>query len=373
MRNKLVDSLSWCGQEHLIDDFVAMNESDFARCLQQIQQWSLELVSEQKRSWQTRRSSVAFESLADCPNSHEQPISAQPRIGVLILAGGQGSRLGISGPKGCFPLLGKSLFERHAEKIRAKQAPLAIMTSSLNYRETVAFFESNCSFGLQDVTFFSQKTLPLFDESGRWFWEECGRIAEGADGNGSVFQSFLQAGIWNHFIQKGVELVHIVPVDNPLADPFDPAFLSFHQAGGGDLSVKCFRLADPEESAGRLVLQKSKLMIAEFAELTDEQRHINLFANTGLLAIDIHLMRDLANKTFPLHWAWRPTTHWENGMVCKKNSWKAERFIVDALLYANKGRTICYPRGECYAPLKEKSSIAQIEHLLNRESVNRIY
>ena len=369
----LRECLSRLEQEHLIEGIDEMNESDAARCLEQIQQWSFELLCEQRRSWQTRRAPISFEPLMECQKSHEQPIGMQPRIGVLILAGGQGSRLGISGPKGCFELLGKSLFEWHAEMIRMKQVPVAIMASSLNYRETLTFFENNGSFGLQDVTFFSQKTLPLLDECGRWFWEASGRIAEGADGNGSVFRSFLQAKVWDHFVQKGVETVLIVPVDNPLANPFDSAFLSFHRVGQGDLTVKCIRLADPGEPMGRLVLQGSSLAIAEFAELTDEQRRTNLFANTGLLAIDIDLMRFLANQMFPLHWAWRAATYWEKGKSCKKNSWKAEHFIVDALLYAKKGRAICYPRDECYAPLKEKSSIPLIEHLLNKESANRIY
>jgi UDP-N-acetylglucosamine/UDP-N-acetylgalactosamine diphosphorylase len=364
MRNKLKESLLLYDQEHLIGDVDSMNESDIVRCAEQIRQWSFDLVFEQKRSWQTRRSLLFFELLKECLQSQDQQIGAQPRIGILILAGGQGSRLGISGPKGCFPLLGKSLFERHCEKIRMKNAPLAILTSSLNHQETVTFFEKNHLFGLQDVTFFSQKTLPLLDETGHWFWEEKGHVAEGADGNGSVFQSFLQAGVWDRFAQKGVEAVHIVPVDNPLADPFDPVFLSFYKACQADLAVKCFRLADPIEPTGRLVQRGLQLGIAEFAELTDEQRNRNLFANTGLLAIDIHLMRFLANQIFPLHWACRAATHWENGKSYKKDSWKAERFIVDALSYAKNGRTICHPREECYAPLKEKNSIPQGERML---------
>jgi UDP-N-acetylglucosamine/UDP-N-acetylgalactosamine diphosphorylase len=374
MRNKLKKLFLSLGQEQLVPDIDSMSESDTERCLDQISQWSDELVSEQRRSWQTRQSPICFEPFTDCSQSQDQPVGPQPQIGVLILAGGQGSRLGFKGPKGCFPLLGKSLFERHSEKLRINQTPLAILTSSLNHHETVAFFENNHSFGLQDVTFFSQKTMPLLDESGRWFWEASGRIAEGADGNGSVFEAFERSGGLKHFVGCGVEAVHIIPVDNPLADPCDSAFFSFHVSRQADLTVKCIRLDDPQEPTGRLVRGGEKLTIAEFAELTNEQRNCNLFANTGLLAIDIHLMRSLANQTFPLHWAWRTAMHWENGKSYQKYSWKAERFIVDALFYAKNGQAICYPREECYAALKEKILIPQIEQILiKRERADRIY
>jgi len=363
MRDRLKELFLAFGQEHLINDIEAIDDPKIAQCINLIRQWSPHIM-EQKASWQLRRPSIVFEPLAGCSQSYLQCVGPKPRIGVLILAGGQGSRLGISGPKGCFPLLGKSLFQRHSEKIGGQNTPLAIMTSSLNHTETVSFFENNDFFGLKDVSFFSQKTLPLFDDSGRWFWEESGCIAAGADGNGSVFQWFVQSGCWDRFMQKGVEAVHIINVDNPLADPFDPVFLSFHRSSAADLSVKSFWLNDPNEPTGRLVQHDSRLAIAEFAELSNEQRNENLLSNTGLLLIDIHLMGELANQTFPLHWARRTAVEWKDGDVRKINCWKAERFIVDALSYAERGKTICFPRGACYAPLKEKGSIPQIEQLL---------
>ena len=367
MRNKLIQRFTALEQKHLIPDLDRFSEIQLLQCFDQIHPWNVELVREQQASWKARSLPLSFEPTIDCPLAEDQ--KASPRIkktATLILAGGQGSRLGIQGPKGCFSILGKSLFDRLLKKM-APSSPVAILTSSLNHVETLFFFREHRSFGMSDLLFFSQETLPLLDETGRWFWEAPGRIAVGADGNGSVFRAFERSGHLQRWIDQEIEAVHIVPVDNPLADPCDPILSSFHAETKADISVKCIRLQNPEEPAGRLVRINERLAIAEFAELSGPQRGQNLYANTGLLAIDISFMRHLAEQTFPLHWAWRSTQS-------KKFAWKGERFIVDALLYAQNPQAICYPRNACFAPLKDKSSLVEIERLLlGRESRNGVY
>ena len=70
-------------------------------------------------------------------------------IGVITLAGGQGSRLGFNGPKGSFTLdtsPKKSLFEIVCDYIRLASLkynvsiPWYIMTSTNNYFDTIDFF-----------------------------------------------------------------------------------------------------------------------------------------------------------------------------------------------------------------------------------------
>ncbi|MBF8262814.1 MAG: glmU3 [Parachlamydiales bacterium] len=364
MRNELKSLYAQFGQEHLIDDVDGLNDLAIIQCIKQIHLWNASDLLDLRPSWDRRTEPLIFETIEDCPSEHEQKKSADARnIAVVILAGGQGSRLGTSSPKGCFPILGKSLFERHAEKIRVRQAMTAILTSSINHSETAAFFEKNHSFGLKEALFFFQKTLPFLDDAGRWFWEAPGRVAEGADGNGSVFRAFEESGIAQRFQDAGVEAVHIVPVDNPLADPLDPILSSFHFQEKAELTIKCIRMSDPDEPMGRLVRRGSRLHIAEFAELSFEQRRQNLLANTGILAIDLPFMRHLARQTFPLHWAHR--------MTSQKKAWKAERFIVDALLFTEKSRILCSRREDCFAPLKEKNSIPEIERLLLPHQANR--
>jgi UDP-N-acetylglucosamine pyrophosphorylase len=359
MRNKIKEFFSRFGQKHLIADVDQLSKSEAKSCLDQISRWTDDLIEEQKRAWRERPSTSSFEPLKSCVIAPKQTCQHHPKTAVIILAGGQGSRLGASGPKGCFPILGKSLFEWHSEKIRS--LPVAVMTSSLNHAETVAFFERRHFFGLPQVRFFSQDTMPLLDESGLWFWQAPGQIAEGSDGNGTIFKAFHRSGILDEWAEQKIEIVSIVPIDNPLADPIDPVFLSYQASNHADLAIKCIQLSDPEEPMGRIVQRGNGLAIVEFAELNEMQRRENLFANTGLLAIDLNAMRALARRSFPLHWAWRMAAHWKMG---QKHAWKAERFIVDALLYTDRSLALCYPRNATYAPLKDKNSIPQIERIL---------
>src|SRR5207249_4994038 len=66
-------------------------------------------------------------------------------VAVLVVAGGQGSRLGFDHPKGMFPIgpvTDKTLFQIHAEKVLAlarrygKPLPLLVMTSPATDAET---------------------------------------------------------------------------------------------------------------------------------------------------------------------------------------------------------------------------------------------
>ena len=79
---------------------------------------------------------------------------------LILLAGGDGSRLGFAGPKGCFPILhGKSLFELHFQHIHNlqerinKQHPVVILTSPLNTKATLAFLNEHHYFGLSGTLY----------------------------------------------------------------------------------------------------------------------------------------------------------------------------------------------------------------------------
>jgi len=98
---------------------------------------------------------------------------------VVTMAGGQGTRLEHSGPKGTFKLnvfgQEKSLFEILAENLKEANnkynttIPWYIMTSKENHKETYDFLEKNEYFGYNktEVMLFSQGELPLIDMQGK--------------------------------------------------------------------------------------------------------------------------------------------------------------------------------------------------------------
>ncbi|MCA9277377.1 MAG: UTP--glucose-1-phosphate uridylyltransferase, partial [Phycisphaerales bacterium] len=158
------------------------------------------------------------------------------KIACFTVAGGQGSRLGYDGPKGCFAtscVNGKPLFQLFAESIFKAQEkygcviPWAIMTSPLNHDATVGFFESNDCFGLDrgQIMFFEQGVMPSFDlATGRLLLAEPGVLATNPDGHGGAYKALKVSGALDAMRAKGVEQLSYFQVDNPHARIIDPVF-----------------------------------------------------------------------------------------------------------------------------------------------------
>src|SRR3954469_15281139 len=121
---------------------------------------------------------------------------ARGAVAVVVVAGGQGTRLGFDGPKGCYPIgpvTDRSLFQIHGEKVAAlgrrygRTPPLYVMTSDNNHAATEAFFASREGFGLEHVRLFRQGTMPAVDaESGAVLLAARDRVALSPDGHGGT-------------------------------------------------------------------------------------------------------------------------------------------------------------------------------------------
>jgi UDP-N-acetylglucosamine/UDP-N-acetylgalactosamine diphosphorylase len=206
------------------------------------------------------------------------------RVGVLVVAGGQATRLGFPGPKGAFPLgpvTGRSLFEQQAQKIRRLRArtgrpiPWYVMTSRATHAPTREHFEKSDFFRLppEDVVFFQQGMVPSLDPEGRLLLEERGRIFENPDGHGGSLTALLRSGALDDLERRGVDTIFYYQVDNPLVRIADPVFLGLHALSGAEMSCKVIRKLDPMEKVGVVARVDGRVAVIEYTEISDAHRH----------------------------------------------------------------------------------------------------
>ena len=231
---------------------------------------------------------------------------ASGHVGVLLVAGGQGSRLGFDGPKGAYaigPVTGASLFYFHARKVLAMsiryatRIPFYVMTSAANYDATVQHFEENEYFGLNadDVVFFRQGMWPGMTADGKIILDAPGHVFMSPDGHGGMISALKANG----------------QVDNPMVEVADPAFIGLHTLEGSDYSLKLCAKRDPNEGLGMVVKRDGHFDMIEYTEMTDEMNNRrtksgDLYFKFGSPAIHVFsraFLERLAAKDMPLHLA----------------------------------------------------------------------
>lgn len=203
------------------------------------------------------------------------------KVGAVLLAGGQGTRLGMDKPKGTLNIgLTKELylFEQLVHNLQdvtdeaGAYVPFYIMTSNINYEDTVSFFEEHDYFGYpkEFVKFFIQDMAPACDYEGRVYVLSNTEVAMSPNGNGGWFSSMVKAGLMDDLREKGVEWLNVFAVDNCLQRIADPLFVGATIASGMESGAKVVRKAAPDEKIGVLCTEDGKPSIAEYYEMTEE-------------------------------------------------------------------------------------------------------
>ncbi len=305
-----------------------------------------------------------------------QKVVGQGKVGVIVLAGGHGSRLGFDAPKGCFVINGKSLYQRLAQKVAlastlyAKSLHLAIMTSDATHEKTIEHFDESNYFGLkkEQVLFFQQQNLPLQDESGNVV------SLEAPDGNGALFWHFAKSGHLAAWQEAGIEHVIVFPVDNVLADPFEPNLIGLHDLHENDVTVVGVKRETAQEQVGVLVNIGAKLAVVEYSEMADSERLAcdvlgslkYPLANISYFAFSLEFIRKVLTFTpsdLPLHKAKKKVRTGDK----EAYYYKSEYFIFDLLDFSDKAEVLLLSRDAFFAPLKNKTgpqSIATVEAAL---------
>jgi UDP-N-acetylglucosamine/UDP-N-acetylgalactosamine diphosphorylase len=318
------------------------------------------------------------------------------RVALLVVAGGQGSRLGFDGPKGLYPLgpvTGRSLFALQAQRIRRMRArtgaaiPWYVMTSDATDAATRSAFEETAYFGLpaRDVVFLRQGMVPSFDFDGKLILERPDQIFQNPDGHGGSLTALLASGALDDMERRGITTIFYYQVDNPLVALGDPVFLGFHAVVGAEVSCKSLRKREPEEKMGVFARIDGRMGVVEYTEIAPEQRDARdasggLVYDAGNLAVhafEVDFVRRVAaeaDRWLPWHASAKkiPTIDSAGAPLApdEPNGLKLERFVFDALRAAETVCIVEAPRDE-YGPVKNATGADSPES--SRRELSRCY
>ena len=295
------------------------------------------------------------------------------RVAALLVAGGQGSRLGYDGPKGCFsigPITGAPLFYFHARKILARSIrygatiPFYVMTSEANNAATQRCFEENDFFGLdpKSVFFFTQGMWPGMTKDGKIILDRPGHIFMSPDGHGGLLAALRRSGALDDMRARGIKSVFFFQVDNPLVEIADPAFIGYHVLQKSEYSLKLCAKRDPFEKVGIPMQFGKTYRMVEYTEMTKEQclrekdgKLYFLYGSPAIHVFDRAFLAREAAKAMPLHLAFKKIPFVSDGKVVQPkepNGYKFEKFIFDILPKAKRAAFLAFDPKEEFSPVK---------------------
>jgi UDP-N-acetylglucosamine/UDP-N-acetylgalactosamine diphosphorylase len=307
-----------------------------------------------------------------------EQLLAEGKVAAFVVAGGQGTRLGYEGPKGCFeatPVTHKSLFQVFAEQLlaagRRAGAPIPwyVMTSPTNDVATRAFFRQKDYFGLHpdDVFFFQQGTMPAIGPDGKILLAGRDRLALSPDGHGGSLPALRASGALDDMANRGVEIISYFQVDNPLVRCLDPLFIGLHALHDADMSAKALPKRDPMEKLGNFCVVDGKVRVIEYSDMPEELARQTgedgrLVFHAGSIAIHV-LSRAFVERltaggrcALPFHRADKkvPCIDADGNEVRpeKPNAVKLEMFVFDAMPLADNVVILETRRDEEFSPIK---------------------
>ena len=390
-----IDILKMYNQEHIIKLLEKLDEEQKTELIEQINHIDfhqiMELYDNTKKEIEIKENKIEPLPYLDkaklTPEQKEEfeklgeEVIRNNQYAVVTMAGGQGTRLGHSGPKGTFKLdvygKGKYLFEILAENLKEANKkydvsiPWYIMTSKENNKQTVEFLEKNNYFGYNkdDVIIFTQSELPLVDTEGKLLINKDMKIKEASDGNGGTYSSLRASGSLADMKERGIKWVFIGGVDNALLKMADTTLLGMAVKKGVQIASKSVVKANPHEKVGVFCKMNGHPKVIEYAELPEKMAE-EIDDNGELKYGESHIMCNLytidaiekvSKETLMYHSAFKKNSYIdEEGKEVipeEPNSYKFESFIFDAFEFFDDIAILRGKREDDFAPVKNKDGV----------------
>ncbi len=394
------------GQEHLLRFWDELNEGERESLLSQIAavDWSLLALVEEQSAITAERGHLEPLGALEIPEINArrdefetcgiEALKAE-KVGAVLLAGGQGTRLGLDKPKGMLNV-GVTrtlyLFERLINNIMdvvnrtGAWIPLYVMTSQKNNDDTVNFFKEHNFFGYHPdyIRFFIQEMVPSVDYNGKILMEGKAQLSMSPNGNGGWFLSLAKAGYLDELKSRGVEWLTVFSVDNVLQRINDPCYVGATILSGCDCGSKVVRKAAPEERVGVLCLEDGRPSIVEYYEMTEEMltsREANgdLSYNFGVILnymFRLATLEDNMNKNMQVHIVEKKIPYIDDAGELQKpaspNGYKFETLVLDMVHMMKDCLSYEIDRNKEFAPIKNLEgvdSLVSARELLRKNGV----
>lgn len=394
-RDDAAHILSKYGQEHILRYFDELNDSEKQELLDQIEIIDFSVIDNLDAEKNANSVRGEFEPLGAvtiddiASNSEKYAVAGIEAIrngkaAAVLLAGGQGTRLGFDKPKGMFNIgvdeelyifqcLVNNLMD--VVKLAGAWVPLYIMTSEKNHSDTVGFFKEKNYFGYDPsyVHFFIQDMAPSVDYEGKVLMESKSRISVSPNGNGGWFSSLVRAGLLEEIKSSGVEWLNVFAVDNVLQRMADPLFIGAVISSGLQSGSKVVSKASPDEKVGVLCLEDGKPSIVEYYEMTEEMR--TLLNEKGELAykygvilnyiFNVKKLEEICDAKMPVHVVEKKIPYMdENGEFIspeKPNGYKFETLVLDMVHMQDSCLAYEVVREKEFAPVKNAVGVDSVD------------
>ena len=299
-------------------------------------------------------------------------------VGMILVAGGLGTRLGFDQPKGMFPigpLSGRSLFQVLIEQLLAVSRrsgvaiPLYLMTSPATDEATRAFLSENNNFGLpeRDLHIFCQGTMWAVDAAfERLLMDSPASLFWGPDGHGGMLSAVASSGCLADAQRRGIKHLFYGQIDNPLLQVCDELLIGSHVLAGSEMTTQVVKKRDPLERVGNVVQIDGRVQIIEYSDLpeefarqTNEDGSLKLWAgNLAVHVFDVDFLDRQARDPHGL-----PFHHAKKKVACldaegrliepdEPNALRFERFIFDLLPRAQRALVVEADPFFAFAPVK---------------------